>query len=139
MNELAFVDTNVFVRFFTQDDPIQSDAAENILKMAQRGELILIINDLVIAELAWVLRATYKMERAQIRKLLLSLLKMPNLLLRSANLTNHIVQAIDLSTLHNIDFADAYFAAWMVENEISTIFTFPTSRFVFLNYEKRPF
>lgn len=53
------IDTNVLVRFLTQDDPTQSGAANLLLRDAEAKGTRVRINLLVLIETAWVLRSAY--------------------------------------------------------------------------------
>ena len=59
----VFVDTNVFLRFFTNDLPEQAAAAEALFRRAAAGEIELVTNVMVIAELVWVLESYYRLPR----------------------------------------------------------------------------
>ena len=54
-NKIACVDTNLIIRIFTNDVPEQALAALSVFREAANGELTLVINDLLIAEIIWVL------------------------------------------------------------------------------------
>ncbi|PYX43461.1 MAG: VapC toxin family PIN domain ribonuclease, partial [Acidobacteria bacterium] len=56
------LDTNVIVRYVTQDDPVQARAATNFIESLTEEEpgFIALI---VIAELAWVLQKSYHSTR----------------------------------------------------------------------------
>lgn len=55
----AFADTNLFLRFLTQEPTDQAQAAERVLQRAAAGELVLVTTPLVFAELAWTLKSFY--------------------------------------------------------------------------------
>jgi predicted nucleic-acid-binding protein len=61
-----FVDTNVLVRFFVGDNHSQQKKAAQWFKEAERGERVLIIHPLVVAETTFVLESFYKISREQI-------------------------------------------------------------------------
>jgi uncharacterized protein len=54
-SERLFADTNVFLRYLTNDVPEQADAVEHLLVRVMQGEIILNPNSLVIAEIVWTL------------------------------------------------------------------------------------
>jgi predicted nucleic-acid-binding protein len=68
------VDTNVLVRYITQDDPKQSEAATRILE-ACSSESPGFINHIVLCELTWVLRRCYQTSRQDIARILDQILK----------------------------------------------------------------
>jgi len=60
------LDTNVLVRYLTEDDPVQARrAAAWIATAVARGERCF-ISAIVLCELAWVLRAAYRVSKADL-------------------------------------------------------------------------
>jgi predicted nucleic-acid-binding protein len=60
------LDTNVLVRYLTEDDPVQARrAAAWITTAVARGERCY-ISPVVLCELAWVLRAAYRISKADL-------------------------------------------------------------------------
>jgi predicted nucleic-acid-binding protein len=74
---LIGLDTNVLVRYLTQDDPKQSELVNRLflrkLSTSQQGFISL----LVIAEVCWVLKAAYDASETELAALLESLLATP--------------------------------------------------------------
>jgi predicted nucleic-acid-binding protein len=58
------VDTNVLVRYLTNDDPIRSPAANALVEKAARDGKPLWVGFGVVLELLWVLGGRYKVPRA---------------------------------------------------------------------------
>jgi predicted nucleic-acid-binding protein len=67
------MDTNVVVRFLTEDDPVQSPLA---IKLFTDCEISLVST--VWAETEWVLRSVFKWQRARINQALSALLYLDN-------------------------------------------------------------
>jgi len=63
---LIGVDTNVLVRYLTQDDAAQSRRVNAFIAEATRTGTRLHINDIVLCELVWVLRAAYRFSKPTI-------------------------------------------------------------------------
>jgi predicted nucleic acid-binding protein len=62
-----FADTNLFLRYLTNDVPAQADAVEALLRRAVDGEeIVLVTNSLVMAEIVWVLDDYYQQSRDDI-------------------------------------------------------------------------
>lgn len=60
------LDTNVLVRYLTEDDPVQSKRAADLISSATtRGERCF-ISAIVLCELAWVLRGAYRVTQADL-------------------------------------------------------------------------
>ena len=127
--EIVCVDTNIFIRLFTQDDPIQTQAALALIQEAAAGKFTLVVNDLILSEIAWVLQRAYKLTPKQIRKHLWAMAKMPFIEIRAADLATQLMSALDLYVTQNIDYTDAYIGSWMKANHISVIYTFNRKHF----------
>ncbi len=128
MNEIACVDTNLFIRIFTNDNLEQAQASLSVFREAVNGGLTLVINDLIIAEIIWVLRSTYGLDAARTRQHMLMSLNTVGLKVLPADLRSH-AEALNLSVEKNIDYVDAYIACWMKEHDISIIYTFNKRHF----------
>jgi predicted nucleic acid-binding protein len=62
--ERTFVDTNLFLRYLTNDVPEQADAVEELLNRVAAGEMILVTNSLVCSEMVWTLESFYQKDFA---------------------------------------------------------------------------
>lgn len=62
------VDTNVLVRYITNDDKEQFILAETLLDNYAGQEKSIFINNIVLCELVWVLSKAYKYKKDQILK-----------------------------------------------------------------------
>jgi predicted nucleic-acid-binding protein len=60
------VDTNILVRYFTQDDPAQAQIVEKIIENYATSPNSLFINNIVMCELVWVLERGYKYSKEQV-------------------------------------------------------------------------
>ena len=124
--ERIFVDTNLFLRYLTNDVPAQADAVEVILRRAAAGEISLTTNTLVIAEIVWTLESFYKLDRPRIKGMILAILNTPGLTVTEADL---ILTAILDYADQNVDFVDAFNVAWAVNQGITTAYTFDHKHF----------
>ena len=124
--ERIFADTNLFLRFLTNDVPQQADAVEKLLNSAASGELILVTNSMVIAEIVWTLESFYRLSKTEIQTKVLAILNTPGLVLDGGNT---ILQAIFWYEEKNVDFIDAFNAAWMLDHEIQAVYTFDRKHF----------
>jgi predicted nucleic-acid-binding protein len=60
------LDTNVLVRYLTQDEPAQAKRANALIADAVATRLRLRLDAIVLCELVWVLRGAYKLHKATI-------------------------------------------------------------------------
>lgn len=121
-----FVDTNVFLRFLTNDDPGKAKRAETLFRDALRGKVRLATSLLVIAEIIWTLESFYKVAKPDIAAKVEKILNTPNLECPDMPL---ILLALDLYVHANIDFVDAYTAFEMRERGLTQILTYDHKHF----------
>jgi predicted nucleic acid-binding protein len=107
-----FIDTNVFLRYLLDDDPILSPAAREVFEAIEGGSLHAWTSDLVVAELVFVLssKRQYAQPAEAIARALLPLLQLPNLKLPNKAIYE---RAFALYVDLNIDYIDAFHAALM--------------------------
>jgi len=102
------LDTNVVVRYLTQDDPAQSRKANAVIAEAvERGEPCS-INVVVLCELTWVLQDAYGFDKATIMTTLERLLDTAQLVVEHADVVR---RALDDYRRGPGDFAD-YVIGW---------------------------
>lgn len=125
-SEVIFADTNLFLRFLTKDVPEQAEAAHRLFLQAAQGDISLITTSMVIAEIVWTLESFYKETKDEIQQMVLSFLNTPGLEVDNGEL---VIRALRWYVDKNIDFIDAYNAAWMEIHDITTIYTFDQNHF----------
>jgi predicted nucleic-acid-binding protein len=117
----CFVDTNLFIRYLTNDDPTLADRVEQLLDDAAVGSVQLVTTELVMAESVWVLESSYRLTHAQIAPLIRGILATPGMDVINGDLVG---KALVMYELQNIDFVDAYIAALMEKQGIKDIYSF---------------
>lgn len=96
------LDTNVLVRYITQDDPDQSARATKLVESLTEdapGYVSLI----VMVELHWVLRRGYKVDRKDTVKVMETLLQAKELVLEQSDAVRRVLVRLT----DEVDFADA--------------------------------
>ena len=124
--ETVFADTNLFLRYLTNDVPAQADLVESLLHRAAKGKINLVTTSMVIAEIVWTLESYYELNKKEIQTMILGILNTDGLEVIDSDL---ILQAIVHYTDKNVDFIDAFNAAWMVKNNIDKAYTFDQKHF----------
>ena len=119
-SECLFVDANLFLRYLTNDTPAQAEALDRLLQRAAAGEVTLVTNALVMAEIVWTLESFYRLSPADIRPKVWAMLNTPGLEVAETELLG---EAVDVYVEKNVDFMDAYNAEWMKQRGITTICT----------------
>lgn len=122
----VFVDANVFLRYLTDDVPEQADRVEALLDAAERGGVRLVTSVLVVAEVVWTLGSSYDRTKEQVREAVLVLCHTPGLDVEDADA---LVQAAEWHAEKNVDFADAYHAAWALARGLPDVRTFNLRHF----------
>ena len=103
----VFVDANLFMRYFTQDDKGQHERAVRLFQQAVEGHVELVCGPPVLFEVAWTLRSAYKLPREKVGETLAAILALPGLHLNDAHL---VEAALRRSAQARVEFADAYIA-----------------------------
>jgi len=122
----VFVDTNVFLRYFTNDLPDKAAAVERLFQRAAAGESELVTNHMVLAELVWVLESYYHLTRAEVEERVMAVALMEGLVLPDVDL---VTEALSSYAQANVDFIDAFNAAWMRHRRIDRVCTFDVKHF----------
>ena len=69
------LDTNILVRYFTLDDPKQSEVAVEIIEGAAEEEEKMLIQPIVLCELVWVLESAYDYSKRDMLNLIERILR----------------------------------------------------------------
>lgn len=118
---LCFVDTNLFIRYLTNDDPAKADRVEQLLADAADGKVRLVTTEMVLAEVVWVLESSYGLINIDIAPLVRGILATQGLEVINGPLVS---RALEYYESGNIDFIDGYIVAVMEKQGISEIYSF---------------
>jgi predicted nucleic acid-binding protein len=102
-----WVDANVIIRFLVGSPPELAEQARALMGRAERGEVVLVVTDVVLAEVFWVLRSFYGHPVWQVAGVLQDFLLGPGI--RSAG-GRRLLAALELVAAHGVDIADALLA-----------------------------
>ena len=130
-----FVDSNVFLRFFSKDDDKQRQQAKAMLLRGQKKEIELYCGPPIFFEVAWVLATTYGLSRDEILDTLETMLCTPNLRVLDEGTVR---DAIELARATQQGFADSYIAITAQRLETG-IATFNKKHFAKLRAKLYPF
>lgn len=97
------LDTNILVRYLTQDDPNQAKKANKLMDNYINKKQSLFINNIVFCELIWVLERGYKYSRQQIAGCIKNLLCSQEFAFEHLDVLWISLQKYDKE---NMDFAD---------------------------------
>ena len=97
------LDTNVLVRYLTQDDPGQARRANTIVVESTAAGQRCFIGPIVLCELAWVLRGAYDRSKTDLVKTLELILATKQFEIGDKDLVR---EALDAYRMGRADFAD---------------------------------
>jgi len=118
---MKFVDTNIFIRFLTNDIPAKADACEELFRKTVAQKEALFTTDLVIAEIIWVLESYYELSKKEVQDKVEKILNTPNLICQNKDI---ILHALTLYLEKDIDYIDAYHAVFLKKNNIETLYSY---------------
>ncbi|GJQ58028.1 MAG: PIN domain-containing protein [Candidatus Scalindua sp. AMX11] len=118
-----FIDTNIFLRYLTKDDPLKYDKCKRLFKKTIEGKLDLVTSGMVIAELVWTLRSYYKVSKADVIEKISIIVSTQYLFIPEKDI---IVDALVLYGRKNIDYIDAYNAVFMKYHGLSEVYSYDT-------------
>lgn len=120
---MQFVNTNIFIRYLTGDDPEKSGRCRQLFKLAQSGDAEITTSESVVAEVVYVLSSNqmYGLSRQEIYDRLYAILALQGLKLSHKRT---YFRALQLYRDHNIDFEDAMSAASMERQGIDELYSY---------------
>ncbi len=117
----AFLDTNIFIRYLTNDDPQKADRVEALLNEAAGGRVRLVTADIILAEIVWVLESFYKLKRSEIAEKIKAIVHTPGLIVLTRVDLDRVV---DDYAQYGIDFIDALMVNMMDYHGIDSVYSF---------------
>jgi predicted nucleic-acid-binding protein len=118
------IDTNVLVRYLTQDDPKQSAVATRFIEERLSAEIPGFVSAVTLCEIAWVLAMSYGADRKGIRKTVENLLATKQLVIERAEL---VWKALRASEGAPADFSDALIGQLAIAHGAAKTVTFDRS------------
>jgi predicted nucleic acid-binding protein len=117
----SFIDTNIFLRYLTKDDPSKYGKCREIFKKAVEGKIELATSGIVVAELIWTLLSYYKVQKADVIEKISIIVSTDNLHIPDKDI---ITDALVLYSRKNIDYIDAYNAVFMKRHGFEEIYSY---------------
>jgi predicted nucleic acid-binding protein len=120
---MRFVDTNIFLRYLTNDDTAKARKCYELFQEAGASKIVLTTSEAVIAEIVYLLssKRVYNLARKEVVARLRPLLSLPALKLSYRTV---YIRALELYTSYNIDFEDALSKAHMERQKIREIYSY---------------
>lgn len=101
------LDTNVLVRFFTQDDPVQFRQAQSFIQGELSADEPGYINLIVLAEFVWTLARAYRFSKDEITSAVDALLDTDEIAIQHEEA---VAAALALCKADKLEFVDALIA-----------------------------
>jgi predicted nucleic-acid-binding protein len=125
-NRDVVIDTNLLVRYLTDDEPQKAKAVDALLNSAGKGEIKILIPSIVIAELVWVLESFYQMIADDITGLVDAILNTPGVDTQDKSV---IKGALKLYRSKKMDLIDAWIIEFAKLKGVKKIYTFDKRHF----------
>ncbi len=101
-----WLDSNLLIRYLTGEPAGQASQVEKFMEQAERGEVRLALDRLIVAEVIWALTSSiYHFSMSDIARDFVPFLSSDHLDVENREL---LIDAIELSRDKNVDFIDSY-------------------------------
>ncbi len=114
---MKLLDANIIIRFLLKDHLVQSPAAKAVLSNFKEN---LLLTDVTLSETIWLLTSYYKLSRDEVVEAIYPILNFPNIKSNKAVL----IRTLYFYRNFNIDYIDAYLAAYSEEENLEGIYSF---------------
>ncbi len=115
MSERRLVDSNLIVRYLVQDHERHARAAGKLFDACDRGDLVIVVLPVVLAECVFVLESFYKRRRSEIASALGRLISSPGVEISGAEMQ---LDALDRYQKTKAHFVDCLIAATAKSEDI---------------------
>jgi len=103
MSNLFCIDTNILIRFLRADHPEFSQKAKEIFLKAQKGEIRIYLDEIIVAEAVWLLSSFYKIEKKEIASQLQGLVSQEWIINPRKKIILDSLSFFSVSSLHFVD------------------------------------
>ncbi|MFH5831502.1 PIN domain-containing protein [Halalkalibaculum sp. DA3122] len=114
------LDTNILVRYLTEDDPEQADRVQELFD-SYKSEATFIINEVILAELDWVLTSVYGYSRKEFLMVIEQIFETKHI---SFSQPTVVKKAIREYASSSADFLDCYIGILNKKMDTKITFTF---------------
>lgn len=125
-DNIILLDTNILIRYFTNDVPAKAARCEAMLKKVSEGKQQALLNEVVIAETAWVLDGVYNYPREKITEILLRLVNTPHIIVPNRDIINLAFSYWKVNGF-KIDYIDVFNAAWVSSKNLEGIYSYDSN------------
>ena len=115
------IDTNLLVRYFAQDDPVQSPIATELIERRLTAEEPGFVSTVAIAETVWLLDRAYRLSNEAIAAVIETMLRTDTLVVESEQ---EVFEAMTALREGRGEFADALIGLLSAKAGCSCVLTF---------------
>ena len=101
----VILDTNILLRLFTIGDDVLQKESRKILNKVDQGKIIVLINELVVAECIWVLLSVYKKTKVEVIDAIKNIIFRDGFEVRDKDI---ISSSFNIFVNNNISWVDSY-------------------------------
>ncbi|EEG78610.1 PIN domain-containing protein [Dethiobacter alkaliphilus] len=123
----GWLDTNVVLRFLVRDNEEMFSKASSLFARAERGEILLLLHPITVAEIIWTLESFYGYDKSQIVCVLRSFIEADGIHVPEKEI---IATSLTFYLDKNVDYVDAYLFAYASQSGSPTIYTFDKKHFM---------
>lgn len=108
---MVYLDSNILIRFFTNDDPKKALKVKQLLKKEKE----ITISDVVFPELEYVLTGLYKITKKELVSIFKFLTSQNNI-----KINNELKEATAIFEKKNLDIVDCIIAAYSLKGKLAS-------------------
>jgi len=111
------VDANVILRYLLEDNELFFEKSKILFDKALKGEIEIIVKQIILAEVVYVLEKVYKVSKEEISEVLIEFLLSKGIKIENKEIS---IKALNIYKNKNIDFSDAILCAMSDKFQIKT-------------------
>lgn len=119
------LDTNVLIRYLTQDDPSQAEIANRMIQKVTAHSELLWVSQITLCEVVWVLDRAYKMSKVELMDILTLILQTQELVVEMHDVVWRALHDYKMSK--SVGFVDCLIGRLNEVNDCSFTYTFDKS------------
>jgi len=116
------LDTNVLIRYLTQDNLSQSELANKVITRSTNHGELLWVSQITLCETVWVLERAYKISKEELINILHMLLQTQELVFEKHDTIWRVIQ--DYKMCQSVGFVDCLIGRQNESNECNFTYTF---------------
>ncbi|MBM3710673.1 MAG: type II toxin-antitoxin system VapC family toxin [Actinobacteria bacterium] len=121
MNNIVYADTNMFLRYLTNEPPLLAEKVSEFFDKMESGLYKLYVCDIVVSELVYVLEKVFELSKREICEKIKTLMLKKNIIMENRQIA---FKSLEIYRDFNINFVDAYIYSHSLKKKVSKVFSF---------------